>query len=111
VLFREAAWTIYGQRTPGPLWQALQTASTSAAKPVSADFSRLLLLFTTGKAVQARLAQQGVADYMPYVYRDGFEPSLPAYREMLERVWQPYLDGRVPMADAAKQIVDALPVP
>jgi hypothetical protein len=41
----------------------LQQASTAAAKPLPEDFSRLLLFFTTGKAVQARLAEQGVRDY------------------------------------------------
>jgi hypothetical protein len=110
VLFREASQTIFSQRGPGPLWQALQQASTAAAKPLPEDFSRLLLFFTTGKAVQARLAEQGVRDYRPYVYSEGmFEQSSPAHREVLERVWQPYLDGRVPMAEAAKQIVEALP--
>ena len=107
VLLREASQTIFGLRTPGPLWQALQTASTSAGKPVPQDFSNLLLLFTTGKAVQARLAEQSVSDYMPYVYREGVSSA--AYREVLERVWQPYVDGRVPMAEAAKQIIEALP--
>jgi hypothetical protein len=28
---------------------------------------------------------------------------------VLERVWSPYLDGRVPMTDAVKQLIDALP--
>jgi hypothetical protein len=60
--------------------------------------------------VQARLAEQGVPDYEPYLYREGlFEQSLPAHREALERVWQPYLDGRVPMAEAVRQLVEALP--
>jgi hypothetical protein len=110
VLFREASQTIFGQRTPGPLWQALQTASTSAGKPVPQDFPNVLLVFTTGKAVQARLAEQGVSDYTPYVYRDGLlERSPSAYREVLERVWQPYVDGRVPMAEAVMQLLEALP--
>jgi hypothetical protein len=38
-----------------------------------------------------------------------FGPVSPAYRELLERVWQPYLDGRVPMAEAAARTVEALP--
>jgi hypothetical protein len=49
----------------------------SAAKPLSQDFSNRLLFFPTGKAVQARLAEQGCA--------------------------------RVPMIEAAAQIVRALP--
>jgi hypothetical protein len=38
-----------------------------------------------------------------------FERSWPGFREPLERFWQPYLDGRVPLAEATKQLVDALP--
>lgn len=109
-LFREASHTIFSQRAPGALWQALQRASRTAARPVPQDFSRLLVLFTTGKAVQARLAEQGVPDYEPYLYRGGsFEQSSPAQREMFERVWQPYIDGRVPMAEAVRLLVEALP--
>jgi hypothetical protein len=49
-------------------------------------------------------------DYDPYVYSEGLmERSWPAHREVLERVWQPYLDGRFPMADAVQQLVNALP--
>jgi hypothetical protein len=110
ILFHEASHTLFGQRTPGPLWAALQQASTAAAKPLPDEFPHLLLFVTTGKAVQARLAEQGVADYEPYVYREGLlERASPAHREVLDRVLAPYLDGRVSRADAAKQIVEALP--
>jgi hypothetical protein len=110
VLVREASQTIFGMRAPGALWQALQRASSSVAKPVPDSFSRLLPFFTAGKVVQARLVEQGVRDYDPYVYSEGLmQRSLPAHREVLERVWQPYVEGRVPMADAVQQLVDALP--
>jgi hypothetical protein len=110
VLARAASQTIFGQRTPGPLWQALQSASTSAAKPLPQDFVQLLPFFATGKAVQARLAERGVRDYVSYVYREGvLERASPAYREVLERVWQPYVDGSLSMEAAAKQTVEALP--
>jgi hypothetical protein len=109
VLFREASHTIFSVRAPGRLWQALQQASSSADAPVTQDFSRLLLLFTTGMAVQARLAEQGVPDYRPSLYRESlFERASPAHREALERVWRPYIDGRVPMAEAVRQLVEAL---
>jgi hypothetical protein len=110
VVVYAASCTIFSMRAPGPLWQALQQASTSAAKPLTNDFYNLLLFFTAGEAVQARLAEQGVRDYNPYVYAEGLmERASPAHRELLERVWQPYVDGRVPMADAVKQLVDGLP--
>jgi hypothetical protein len=109
-LFRVASQTIFSVRAPGPLWRELQNASTSAAKPLPQEFSQLLPFFATGKAVQARLAAQGVRDYVPYVYREGvLERASPTYRDVLERVWQPYIDGRLPLAEAAKQTVEALP--
>ena len=68
------------------------------------------MLYTTGEAVRARLAEQGVRDYSPSAYREGvFEQSSPAYRELVERVWRPYVDGRVPMSEAVKLLVDAMP--
>ena len=109
VLLRQASQTIFGLRAPGPLWQALQEASRSAGKPLPEAFPQLLLLFTTGKAVQERLAQQGVSGYVPYVYTGSlFEQSPPEHRDVLERIWERYLDGRLPMAEAAQQIVTAL---
>ena len=110
VLFREASQTIFGLRAPGPLWQTLQQASTSAARRVPDDFQLLLVLFTTGRVVQTRLADQGVTNYTPYVYREGLlEKAAREQREALERVWQPYVDGRVPMTGAVRQLVEALP--
>jgi hypothetical protein len=47
---------------------------------------------------------------VPHVYIKGFfERSPPAYREVLERAWQPYVDGRASMDAAVKQLVEALP--
>jgi hypothetical protein len=109
-LFREASQTIFSVRAPGPLWQALQSASTAAAKPLPQEFTQLLPFFATGKAVQARLAERGVRDYVPYAYREGMlGRASPTHREVLERVWKPYVDGSLTMAEAAKQTVEALP--
>jgi hypothetical protein len=109
-LFHEASHTLFGLRTPGPLWQALQQASKSAAKPVSEEFSHLLVSFTAGKVIHDRLAGQGVSNYNPSVYAEGvMDRSSPAQRDALERVWTPYLDGGLPMAEAVRRLVDALP--
>jgi hypothetical protein len=111
VVFREASHSLFSQRAPGALWQALQHASSSTGKPITEDFRRLMLFFTTGEAVRARLAEQGVRDYRPYVYSDGlFERSPPAHRDALERAWRPYLGGRMPMDEAVMRLVEILPV-
>jgi len=103
-LFREASYTLFSMRTRGALWDALQQASSETKKPIPEYLPRALLFFTTEAAVKARLAEQGIRDY-----RGVFEKSASANREVLERVWKPYVDGRVPMADAARQLVEALP--
>jgi hypothetical protein len=108
-LFRQASQTIFSVRAPGPLWQALQQQSTAAAKPLPQALLDLLVLFTNGKTVAAQLASQGT-DYEPRGFREGLlAHSSPAYGEAFERVWQPYLDGAVSMAEAVRQLVAALP--
>lgn len=112
MVFHEASHTIFGPRVGGPLWEELERAHASAGSPPSRDFWHALLFFTTGKAVQARLAEQGVADYRPYAYSQGlFDRPWAAFREPLERVWQPYVDERLPMREAARQIIEALQTP
>ena len=100
---------LFGLRAGGALWDALRQASTAAGKPLADDFLRSLVLSTTGEAVRARLADQGVPDYTPSVCEGWFEQSSPAHRQVLERAWRSYVDGRVPMAQAVKQILEALP--
>jgi hypothetical protein len=110
VLFREASYTLFSQRAPGALWQALQQVSSSMGRPIPDELPRVLLFFTTGAAVKARLDGQGARDYVPYVAREGSsEPSLSSYGQLLERVWRPYVDGHVSMAEAARELVEGLP--
>ncbi|HUQ51129.1 MAG TPA: hypothetical protein VM692_02840, partial [Gammaproteobacteria bacterium] len=112
VVLHEASHTLFGPRTPGPLWTALQQASSAAAKPLADELTHLLLSVTTGKAVQARFIERGIRDYEPYVYREGlFGRAPPALRDVLERVWLPSVDARVPTAEAVRQLVEALPAP
>jgi hypothetical protein len=109
-VLHEASHTLFGLRTPGPLWTALQQASSAAAKPLPDELAHLLVFLTTGKAVQARLREQGVRGYEPYVDRERLlERSAPPLRAALEQAWLPYVEARVPMADAAKRLVEALP--
>lgn len=88
-LLRETSHTMFGVPAPGALWQALQQAANTAAKPVPDDFLHLLRFFTTDEAVRARLAEHGVPHYDPYVSAEGLlERSEPAEREALEHIWQ-----------------------
>jgi len=107
-VFHEASHTLFGVGR-GPLWYALEQAASVSGMKQPQNFWHALLFFTTGRAVQARLAEEGVAGYEPYVYREAlFVRAWPTYRAPLEREWQPYVDGHVPMAEAAKRVLEAL---
>jgi hypothetical protein len=109
VVFHEASHTVFGPRTGGRLWTELDAAAKADGAALPTDFWHALLFYTTGGAVKKRLAEQGTP-YEQYLYTEGLlERAWLGYREPLERFWQPYVDGRVPMVDAVKQIVDALP--
>jgi hypothetical protein len=109
VVFHEASHTVFGPRTGGRLWTELDAAAKADGAALPTDFWHALLFYTTGGAVKKGLAEQGIP-YEQYLYTEGLlERAWLGYREPLERFWQPYVDGRVPMVDAVKQIVDALP--
>jgi hypothetical protein len=62
---------MFSRRAAGTLWQTLDETASSANRSVPSGLPRMMLLFATGKVVQARLADQGVPDYVPFLYRDG----------------------------------------
>lgn len=111
VVFHEASHTLLGNGR-GAVWEALQDASTAAGldRPPR-DLWHTVLFYTTGKVVSARLLVHGVSDYEPYVYREGlFRRAWPHFQQPLERHWQPYLEDRVSMAEAARDLLMELSV-
>lgn len=55
------------------------------------------------------MAERGVASYEPYVYREGlFDRAWPQFREPLEAHWEPYLEGRIDMVEAAERLLREL---
>jgi hypothetical protein len=51
------------------------------------------------------LANDGQKDYEPYAYKRGIFRN---YRQLMEKHWQPYLDGKSDFAQAIKQMVAGL---
>lgn len=111
IVFHEASHTMFGPGTDGQLWAALEAEEIADGAPLPADFWHAMLFYTTGSAVEARLAEVGI-DYEQYLYSEGlFDRSWPAFREPLERLWLPYVEGRVSAADALRQVVAAPKLP
>ena len=67
-----------------------------------------MIFYTTGDLVRRELGMVGDPHYMPYAYRfNVYEKGMSVYRAALERDWQPWLDGRVPLEDALRNLVRA----
>jgi hypothetical protein len=108
IVFHEASHTLLGIRH-GAVSAALQQAAAAADRPLPRDLWHVVLFFTTGRVVQARLLESGVTGYGPYVYAQGlFDRVWPQFRVPLEQHWQPYLDGQIALPEAATRLVSDL---
>jgi hypothetical protein len=80
-------------------------------KPIPRDLWHALLFYTTGEVVQRALkssnAQAG--SYTPYAVREGlYTRGWSGYLLLLERFWQPYLDGKTDFDAAIARMVSSL---
>jgi hypothetical protein len=64
-----------------------------------------VLFHTTGEIVKRALFKDGQKDYEPYAYKQGVFRE---YRQLMEKHWQPYLDGKSDFTQAIKQMVAGL---
>jgi hypothetical protein len=79
-----------------------------------------LIFYTTGEVIRPILASSDVAPashsggvpgggYTPYAVREGlYARGWKEYLDVLQRFWQPYLDGRATFSDAIARMVSSL---
>jgi len=110
VLFHEASHAL-----AGAVRDAIVRECRMRGKPIPRDLWHALLFYTTGEMVKRALvasgnpAARGPGSYTPYAYRYGlYARGWSAYQRVLERYWQPYLDGKVEFATAVARLVSAL---
>lgn len=78
-------------------------------KPIPRDLWHAVLFYTTGEVVRRTLAAQRPGAYMPYAYRHGlYARGWQNFQWLLERHWQPYLDGKVDFDRAIARMANAL---
>lgn len=109
ILFHEASHTLVHPRR-GAVADTIRAASRAAGldRPPG-PFWHVILFYTTGRTVQARLAETGTADYEPYMYAEGvLERAWPAYIEPMRLHWEAYLEGRIGMEAAARRVIEAV---
>jgi len=102
VLLHEA-----GHALLGPLDSALVATAARQGRLLPRELAHLMLFYTAGEAVRTF-----VPGHVPYAETFGVwkqNASAERYRALLEREWQPHLEGRRALADAVARIVDRLP--
>jgi len=78
-------------------------------KPVPDRLWHALLFYTTGEIVKRGLAARGVKDYVPYAYSTGvYNRGMQNYQRVLEKYWQPYLEGKSDFDKAIADMIAAL---
>lgn len=114
VLFHEASRALAGEVN-----EAIARECRRLGKPIPRELWHALLFYTTGEVVRrALVAPSGessslpplvVDGYTPYAYRIGlYNRGWQNYQRLLERYWQPYLDGRTDFDSALARLVSAL---
>ncbi len=85
---------------------ALETSAQRQARKLPDRFWHFLLFYTAGHLARERLGP----GYVPYAERSAnaiFSGRFAAYLPILERAWQPYLDGHVDLEPAIDALVAA----
>ena len=115
VLFHEASHGI-----AAPVEEAIIRECRQRDKAIPRDLWHALIFFTTGEVVRPVLAGADQAHggpngnasesgYTPYALREGlYKRGWKDYYSLLQRFWQPYLDGKATYDDAIARMVSSL---
>ena len=110
ILFHEAS-----HGPAGPVQNAIVRECRQRNKAIPRDLWHALLFYTTGEAVKTAMKTPEPArsmpgqTYVPYAIREGlYARGWSGYLALLERYWQPYLEGRATFDEAIARMVSAM---
>lgn len=118
VLFHEGSHGI-----AEPVQKAIIRECRQRDKPIPRDLWHALVFYTTGEVIRTVLtssasssASRGdkgnggpASGYSAYAFREGlYQRGWKNYLELLQRFWQPYLDGKATFDDAIARMVSSL---
>lgn len=104
IVFHEGSHGVFGGGW-GKTYEALDKAFSARGLDPDRDIWHSVIFFTTGRVTQQTLRGAGYPAYVPYMARVGVYEEL--YPLLLE-TWQPYLDGEIDLAAAAKRYAAAV---
>ncbi|HVH72265.1 MAG TPA: hypothetical protein VNB49_14300 [Candidatus Dormibacteraeota bacterium] len=115
VLFHEGSHGI-----AEPVEAAIIRECRQRDKPIPRDLWHALVFYTTGEVIRTVLASSLTSGgnkgsgapgnaYSAYGFREGlYQRGWKTYLELLQRFWQPYLDGKASFDDAIARMVSSL---
>jgi hypothetical protein len=96
-MFHEASHAMINEVQKG-----IEKECAAQSKQAPRGLWHAVLFHTIGAIVKRALFKDGQKDYEPYAYKQGVFRE---YRQLMEKHWQPYLDGKSDFAQAIKQMV------
>jgi len=87
----------------GRILRMIQEECARQKLEVPRELDHFMIMFTTGEVTRRELERTGSPGYMSYVYRYNQLP--PAVLSAFERHWVPYLDGKVDLQQALRDLV------
>jgi hypothetical protein len=87
----------------GRIFRMIQEECARQKVDVPRELDHFMIMFTTGEVTRRELERTGSPGYMPYIYRYNRLP--PAVLSAFERHWVPYLDGKVTLHQALRDLV------
>lgn len=117
VLFHEGSHGI-----AEPVQRAIIRECRQRDKPIPRDLWHALVFYTTGEVIRTVLTSSSASakgvergddapanSYNTYAFREGlYQRGWKNYLELLQRFWQPYLDGKATFDDAIARMVSSL---
>lgn len=106
IVFHEASHVLMTQNDP--VWRALDQAAEVLGQPTPEDLWHVVMFYTTGDTVRRVLDEAGEPGYTPHLY-EIFERSRDwsRYRDAIETIWPPYMDGERTLSEAAADLIRA----
>lgn len=106
VVFHEASHLMMGREDP--VRKALGNAVVARDMPYPSGIWHVVLFNTTGEVVRQALADSGVSEYTPMIFEIYQRSDWAQYRDQIDTHWYPYINGEVPLEEAAEQLIAAI---
>ena len=106
IVFHEGSHILMNQTSP--VQAAIDSAARVAGVRMPDGLWHAVLFYITGETVRTVLAEAGTPGYTPMIYEIFGRSPWGAHRTAIERSWQPYLEGKRTLSQAAADFVAAV---